>query len=184
MRFRFSVRWMMAATAVAALVVLGARRVSDLWKRSSEYQSQADLHDLHRTRALNHAKPRIALLPSHHARDEAKRRLAREAAEWHKRRSQLYKKAVSRPWLRVEDEPIPAPYYLSDAPAGPVAAVRSKPEPPAPPAHPEDDGYRLEWPTRRRESPPPDPKGERSDAGGHTGPNPLRFYVPRPVWRV
>ena len=124
MRFRFTVRKMMAATALAALAMVAAGWVAALRKQSSNYQTRAKIHDLSR---------KVALAVADTSAPGVERQRVLELAEYHKRISELYKRAASRPWLNVADATPP--------PATPEVL-------PAPPAAPVDDGYRLEWPLR------------------------------------
>ncbi len=190
MGFRFTMRRMMAVTALAALAIVATQRAVDvstrraavMRQRSSDHQFQARIHDVF-------GKGHAALAKAMPDGDE--RRRALNLAEWHKQRGQISKqksrlaaRAATRPWLRMEENALPPPYYPSAAPTAPLVAKEHQPENPTPPAAPVDDGYGLEWPIRWRESQTPDPKGERSDAGGLPGPKPGRFSNHRPAWAV
>ncbi len=104
MRFRFTVRKMMAVTAVVALTIVAAGWVKTLWKRSSDYRIQAQIHDLSRSTALAIAELESSPLTGAGSRkSEAARRRALTSAEWHKLQGDRYRHAALRPWLSVTE---------------------------------------------------------------------------------
>ncbi len=180
MRFRFTVRRMMAAVILAAIALVGVRWFAaarnrwaeDARYRASSYQIMAQFHDTQGKVARACAggpdgpadEARIAMIERALGyapaplRPSVDRRRALDAAEWHERRAKLYKRAATRPWLQVEKDAGPPPYLLPETPAPALGAVeRGEDRPEA--GDPSDEsgdgrGDRVEWPVLRRERSP------------------------------
>ena len=113
LRFRFTVRVVMALVALAAVTAAGARWVWEMRERSRQYQFAATLHDL---------KGRAAAIVSQStAFSPAKRAAEARAAEWHAKRRDLLREAARYPWRDVDKGYDPPP-STDPAPDGPAAA--------------------------------------------------------------
>src|SRR5689334_5536829 len=98
-RARFSVRAMMIAVAVAALLLIGVV----LWRRSEEYRRRAESHDSLLWSELPVAVDEAAS-PGRLGGGLTVKGLLRRA-KYHHDMSRKYRRAAARPWHAVEPDP-------------------------------------------------------------------------------
>src|SRR5690349_16712848 len=97
-RFRFTVRRLMVAVAVAACLTLAGMWGREMLQLSREYQMTAD-----RRESIRALSERI----SKHAISPAKRRAYKKMAEWYAQSRDEHARAAWRPWVTPSDEKPP-----------------------------------------------------------------------------